>query len=144
MSKTPTRRAVTDEAAHLRAQLAVDEVFREAASQVDELLGSFMQAMLEKAGATPGQAVDPDPLLTVGEVAAFCRVTQDTVRDWVKSRGLRRVPSFRSIRVRRADLDAFLKRPRASSERKKADVLLARLRRQMGLGADTGRPPGQR
>ena len=141
MSKAPTPQDAADAAGQKQAQLELDEAFKEAANQVDEILGSFMQALLEKAGAAPGRGVEPEPLLTVPEVAAFCRVTEDTVRDWVKSGALRRVLGLRPIRIERDELKAFLARPAATPDKTKADALFARIRRQMELGADAGRSP---
>lgn len=51
---------------------------------------------------------DDDAMLLVDEVASKLRVRRETVRDWIARGRLRAVRVVRGLRVRRADLNAFL------------------------------------
>jgi excisionase family DNA binding protein len=64
-----------------------------------------------------------DELLTPNEIAKELRVTGETVRAWCRSGRLEATRAGWSYRIKRSDLDAFLK---ASKEvPKKADGLAA-------------------
>lgn len=71
-----------------------------------------LQAIIGELRAAAGGAEDE---LDTAAAAARAEVTPDTIRDWVKRRGLpaRRAPGGRDLRIRRADLDAFLASPAA-------------------------------
>ena len=60
---------------------------------------------VRKSKATPD-----DPLLTVPDVARECQVSVRTVRRWITDGDLTAVRLGRIVRVRRADLDSFIRR----------------------------------
>jgi excisionase family DNA binding protein len=80
------------------ARDAAREVFREELKQLELALGS-QRAPRE----------EPEPLLTVDEVARLCNVGPKTVQRWI-ARGLLRAlrsPGMREYRVTRRDYEAF-------------------------------------
>ena len=65
---------------------------------------------------------DPAPtevLLTMRDVAGQCRVSERTVQRWIATGELPVLRPGRSIRLRRADLVAFLKRARQTQKHKR-------------------------
>lgn len=65
------------------------------------------------AGMLRGTTGTPPDELDTAAAAEHAGVTPDTVRDWIKRRGLpaRRPPGVRDHRIARADLVAFLATP---------------------------------
>lgn len=60
----------------------------------------------------PPEVIGVEHLLTVDEVAAQLRVQRATVYEWLKSGSLRGLKAGRVWRIRPADVEAFLRRPR--------------------------------
>lgn len=62
------------------------------------------------------QSSPPAELLTVAEVAEYLKVNPQTVRNWVDRREIAAVRvGSRRVRIRRADLDEFLKHDAAAA-----------------------------
>ena len=51
----------------------------------------------------------PEQLLTIDDVAAFCRVSNKTVRRWIKARELTAAQLGNQWRIRPRDLDLFVR-----------------------------------
>jgi excisionase family DNA binding protein len=49
------------------------------------------------------------PLFTIQEVSELLKVSEATVRSWIKNQELRAIKFEREFRVARVDLEAFLK-----------------------------------
>jgi excisionase family DNA binding protein len=65
--------------------------------------------------SSPDKGPRPDPtasitdeFLTVAEIAAMLKLNQQTIRNWIDQGKLPALHVGRSVRVRRADFDAFL------------------------------------
>ena len=54
------------------------------------------------------QKTRPEPLLTIDDVAALCRVSSKTVRRWIKTRELTAAQLGAQWRIRPRDLDLFI------------------------------------
>ena len=66
--------------------------------------------------SSQSQSAPSDELLTVAEVAEYLKVNQQTVRNWLDRRELASVRvGSRRVRIRRSDLDEFLKREEAAA-----------------------------
>jgi excisionase family DNA binding protein len=92
---------------------ALEEVIAEAvADRLRPLVREELRAMLGELRAAAGGGEEE---LDTAAAAKHADVTPDTVRDWVRRRGLpaRRPPGTRDLRIRRADLDTFLAAPAA-------------------------------
>ncbi|MFP6705143.1 MAG: helix-turn-helix domain-containing protein [Alphaproteobacteria bacterium] len=51
----------------------------------------------------------PEPLLTIKDVAAFCRVSERTIRRWMDARDLPAAKLGAQWRIRLRDLDLFVR-----------------------------------
>jgi excisionase family DNA binding protein len=54
------------------------------------------------------QKTSPEPLLTIDDVAALCRVSSKTVRRWITTRKLTAAKLGAQWRIRPRDVDLFI------------------------------------
>lgn len=59
-------------------------------------------------GPTTPATVNPDPLLTKEQFAAYLNISERQARTWMEQRRVPLVPIGRSLRVRRSDADALI------------------------------------
>lgn len=71
-------------------------------------------------GISREEAPDPgrkrEPWMTTAEAAKHAKVTEDTIRDWVRRGWLRAGRNGRELRFRPEELDAFLERDQGDGE----------------------------
>jgi hypothetical protein len=108
--------------------MPVDDCLRQLIEEaVRRVIRAEVPAILEARVATPTA-----DLLTIRQAAAHAAVSVNTLRRWITTCGLPTVGRDRTVRVRSADLDRFLRedRPRAAldPEQHAADILKRRRR----------------
>lgn len=74
---------------------------------ISEIVRDEVRAALDQA-ALPSEA----PYMSTREAAELARVTPDTVRRWIAEGQLHAVGAGREIRIKRAELEALMKRGR--------------------------------
>ena len=106
-------RALVGEALREQLPVALREV----------LPGLLREALAGQAYDDASPAVESD-LLTVGQVATHLNVAEQTVRRWITNGELNaaRVGPRKLVRVRRSDLEMFLKTVRQKVDRASRDV----------------------
>lgn len=60
------------------------------------------------------------PFITVKETCSLLKISRQTVYEWMKSGKLKAVKAGRLVRIRREDLDSFLKEWRPGKKEKAA------------------------
>lgn len=121
----------------------IREVVRDELQPVREELRTIGNALLRsQATAATSKAGD---FLTVEQIAATLKVTQGTVRTWIRSGALRAGrPSIadkpgRIFRVSRSDLDAFVSGTNTPGAKREVDIKAEAARIVASLSRDRGR-----
>lgn len=63
-----------------------------------------------------------DPLMTIADAATYCRVSQSTVKKWLREDRLPAVRVTSDARIRRSDLNHFILQHRDSRTSKRGRV----------------------
>jgi excisionase family DNA binding protein len=129
--RSPAEHKVTDvrtqvyqaaEAARRAMQVFEPEIRTLAIRQmvVDVEIETAAISMIKRPAAPTSAYAPPSDLLTIDQVAERCHVTHHTVKNWLRTRKLKKTKAGARTLVREADLQAFMSTDASANQRNAA------------------------